>query len=171
MSNKFSSECLHFFVCLFTFFVFVFSSLFKTFKELEKRLMHCEYHHCISASQSSEWFMICSNIFFDYNWHGPLSHLGPWLFRTPRNLVPSWESFYNIFMQGKLPGAQSSRGPKKPGSQMWLGTISVIAYFLSRAKSEHFCSSTLNSVHSKCKFNKASFNVFLTSNYSPNSNE
>ena len=64
LSNKFSSECLHFFVCLFTFFVFVFSSLFKTFKELEKRLMHCEYHHCISASQSSEWFMICSNIFF-----------------------------------------------------------------------------------------------------------
>ena len=53
-----------YFVCLFTFFVFVFSSLFKTFKELEKRLMHCEYHHCISASQSSEWFMICSNIFF-----------------------------------------------------------------------------------------------------------
>ena len=64
LSNKFSSECLHIFVCLFTFFVFVFSSLFKTFKELEKRLMHCEYHHCISASQSSEWFMICSNIFF-----------------------------------------------------------------------------------------------------------
>ena len=118
MSNKFSSECLHFFVCLFTFFVFVFSSLFKTFKELEKRLMHCEYHHCISASQSSEWFMICSNIFFDYNWNGPLSHLGPWLFRPPRNLVPSWESFYDIFMQGKnfqgpkVLRDQKSQGPK-----------------------------------------------------------
>ena len=91
-------------------------------------------------------------------------------FFGPQEIWSSHENHFTTFLcREKLPGAQSSRGPKKPGSQMWSGTISVIAYFLSRAKSEHFCSTTLNSVHPKCKFNKKSFNVFLTSNYSPNS--
>ena len=64
-----------------------------------------------------------------YSWNGPWCHLGPWLFWSPRNLVPEKFGPQEIwFMRGpnilgpKFLGDQKSQWPK------WLsGTISVTA--------------------------------------------
>ena len=54
ITKRFEQQVLFCTFFLFTFFVCLFTSLFKT--GTTKKDNAYEYHHCISASQSSEWF-------------------------------------------------------------------------------------------------------------------
>ena len=176
ITKRFEQQVLFWMFTFFCVFVYIFCFCFlislQNFQGTRKKvnaLWVSSLHLCFTILRVV--YDMLKYIFWLYLKWSPIS-FGPLTFSAPKKFGPFMRIILRHFYAGKkLPGAKSSRGPKKSGSQMWLGTISVIAYFLSRAKSEHFCSSTLNSVHSKCKFNKASFNVFLTSNYSPNSNE
>ena len=84
-------------------------------------------------------------------WNGPWSHLVPWLFWSPRNLipekfgpleiwaprnlVPAWKSLYTIFMQGptflgpKFLRDQSSHGPNFLGTKKVRGPNEIGDYF------------------------------------------
>ena len=53
---------------------------------------------------------------------------GSWKIWAPRMLVPAWKCHVMIFKR-RLLGTQISRGPKKSGAQMRLGTISVTALY------------------------------------------
>ena len=56
----------------------------------------------------------CNSIRNGCNWNGPRSHLGPWLFWSPRKLVPVWKCL-NVSCGDQISWGPKVRGPNDIG--------------------------------------------------------